>query len=639
MLYPRTTSTWSADQSAALYGIRQWGAGYFDVSPQGDVVVRPKGPNGGTEVSLTDVVSALHDRGLAMPMLLRFGSILGHRIDTIHNSFRKAIQDIGYENRFQGVYPIKVNQQQQVLAEIVEHGRAFHHGLEAGSKAELIAAMAYMQDEESILVCNGYKDEEFIDLALYMQMMGMKPVLVIELPDELDLILQRAKQLGVTPMLGVRAKLATKAGGHWESSGGDRSKFGLNAAQIIDVVDRLRELGKLDCLRMLHYHLGSQVPDIRAIRRSVTEGSRFYVDLVAEGAAMGYLNVGGGLAVDYDGSHSDQASSANYTIDEYAVDVVETVKEVTGRANVAHPVLVTESGRATVAHHSVLLFNILDVTRVETHDLPEALPEDAHVMLGNLMAVVEMLREDNLQECYNDATYYRDEIRALFQHGVVSLRQRAIAERIFWVVARRIVAMVEEMEFVSDELDALRTATTDVYHGNFSVFQSLPDAWAIDQLFPVMPIHRLDEEPVRSGTVADITCDCDGTLDSFIDRPSRGRTLPLHETAGGGEYYLGVFLVGAYQETLGDLHNLLGDTNVVNVYISPEGAVEYEREVAGDTVAEVLTYVEYQPSNLLDQVRTRAEQAVRRGLIAPQMRRTITEAYEAGLRGYTYFEN
>ncbi len=638
MLLPRTTTPWSAEESATLYGVRHWGAGYFDVSPEGEVVVRPDGPDG-VQVSLMDIVGALHERGLVMPMLLRFGGILGHRIQTIHQSFRKAIEGVGYKNRFQGVYPIKVNQQQQVLAEIVEHGRAFHHGLEAGSKAELIAAMAYLQDEESILVCNGYKDEEFIDLALYLQMMGMKPFLVIELPDELDLILQRAEKLGVTPMLGVRAKLATKAGGHWENSGGDRSMFGLNAAQIIDVVDRLRDLGKLDCLRMLHYHLGSQVPDIRSIRRSVTEGTRFYVDLVAEGAAMGYLNVGGGLAVDYDGSHSDQASSANYTIDEYAVDVVETVKEVTGRTGVEHPVLVTESGRATVAHHSVLLFNVLDVTRVETHALPDSLPEDAHLMLGNLMAVVEALRGDNLQECYNDATYYRDEIRSLFQHGVVSLRQRAIAERIFWVVARKIAAMVEGLEYVPEELDALRNATADVYHGNFSVFQSLPDAWAIDQLFPVMPIHRLGEEPARTGTVADITCDCDGKLDHFIDRQAGRLTLPLHDLSATDEYYLGVFLVGAYQETLGDLHNLLGDTNVVNVYVSPEGEVEYEREVAGDTVAEVLSYVEYQPGNLLDLVRTRAEQAVRRGLIAPQMRRTITEAYEAGLRGYTYFES
>ncbi len=635
---PETLTRWTAEKSIELYGVREWGGGYFDVNSRGDVVLRPYGHRKAVEVSLMDIVAGLKDRGLAMPVLIRFGNILADRIRLLNDSFQKAMREAKYQNTYVGVYPIKVNQQQQVLEEIVRHGRPFHHGLECGSKAELAAALAYMTDPESYIVCNGYKDEEFIDLALYALKIGIQTILVIEMPGEVDLILERAARMNIKPRLGVRAKLATRAEGHWTDSGGDRSMFGLNASHIIDIVDLLREREMLDCLEMLHFHLGSQIPNIRNIRAAVSEGSRFYVNLVQEGAKMGILNVGGGLAVDYDGSHTNFASSSNYTIDEYAADVVETVMTLTDAAEVPHPVIISESGRATVAHHSVLLFNILDVSRFESHGLPSSLPDNASEALKNLMHTNQSLTAKNVQECYHDAVYYRDEVRSAFEHGVVSLRERALAERIFWHVVNRVAAEVKGRKYVPDELAGLSAAIADVYHANFSVFQSLPDSWAIEQLFPVIPIHRLSEAPTRQATVADITCDCDGKISKFIDLHDVKNTLPVHQL-NDDEYYMGVFLIGAYQETLGDLHNLLGDTHVVSVQIDQTGLIEYDREIPGDTVADVLSYVEYNPSDLLDRMRKHAEAAVRSGRITPQERREIVAAYETGLRGYTYFES
>ncbi len=634
-----TLTRWTVDKSVDTYGVRNWGSGYFDVSPKGDIVVRPHGSRKATEISMMDVVAGLKDRGFAMPVLLRFGNILADRIRMLHESFEKAIQEAAYQGPYRGVYPIKVNQQQQVLEEIVRYGRPFHHGLECGSKAELIAALAYMQDPDAYVVCNGYKDEEFIDLALYAQKMGIQTILVVEMPGEVNLIMERAERMNIRPRLGIRAKLATRAEGHWMESGGDRSMFGLNASHVIDIVDLLRKREMLDCLHMLHFHLGSQIPNIRNIRAAVSEGCRFYVNLVQEGAKMGIINVGGGLAVDYDGSHTNFASSSNYTVDEYAADVVEVIMQLTDQADVPHPAIVSESGRATVAHHSVLLFNILDVSRFESHGLPESLPEDACDALKNLMYANETLNAKNVQESYHDAVYYRDEIRSAFDHGTVSLRERALAERIFWHVINRVAKEIQGRKYVPDELAGLSAAIADVYHGNFSVFQSLPDSWAIEQLFPVMPIHRLQEAPTRQATLADITCDCDGKINRFIDLHDVRNTLPLHRLLEREDYYMGVFLVGAYQETLGDLHNLLGDTHVVSVHVDEEGQIEYAREIPGDTVADVLSYVEYRPSDLVDCMRRHAERAVRAGAITPQERREILAAYQAGLRGYTYFES
>ena len=635
---PQALSRWTAENTAELYGIRNWGSGYFDVSEKGDLVVRPHGAGSTDVVSMMEIVEGLNARGIGMPVLLRFGDILAARIAAINNSFRKAIGEVGYKGRFRGVYPIKVNQQQQVIEDVVAFGRPFNHGLEAGSKAELITALAYCNNPEALIVCNGYKDEEFIDLALYALKMGMQTVMVIEMFSELPMILDRAKRLGVKPRIGVRAKLAAKGGGHWNESGGDRSQFGLNASQIIDLVDYLRKHEALDCLEMLHYHLGSQIPNIRNVRQGAVEAVRMYVNLVKEGARMGLMNVGGGLAVDYDGSHSNFASSANYKIDEYAADIVETIQQIADQAGVPHPDIVSESGRATVAHHSVLLFDIFDVSRMNIgEDEVLTIPAEADENLKRLDEVLKSLNGKNAQECYHDAVFHRDEIRSLFNQGSVTLRDRALAEKIFWQIIMKIAEEIRERKYVPDELQDLETVLADVYFGNFSVFQSLPDSWAIEQLFPIVPIHRLAEMPTRKAVLADITCDCDGKIDRFIDLHDVRRTLPLHEM-NGRDYILGVFLVGAYQETLGDLHNLLGDTNVVSVRIGENGQTEYVREISGDTVADVLSYVEYDPNDMIHQMRQTAEQAVRNGRITPEERREIMAAYETGLRGYTYFE-
>lgn len=627
---------WSIKQAADLYGVDHWGAGYFSVSEQGEVAVHPAG-NGGA-VSLHEIAQGIQERGFDLPVLVRLSDILDARIKMLHESFASVIREYQYAGRYRGVYPIKVNQQQQVVEEICNFGATYHHGLECGSKAELIAAMSFLKDPEAYLICNGYKDEEFIDLGLYALKMGIRCVFVIEMPSELDLILERSKALNIRPILGVRMKLSTQASGHWTESGGERSVFGLNTAQVMDVVDSLREQDMLDCLHLLHYHLGSQIPNIRDIREAVKEGCRIYAGLVAEGATMGALDLGGGLAVDYDGSHTDFEGSCNYGTAEYCSAIIEEVMSILDETGTPHPDIITESGRATVAYYSILLFNILDVSRFETHALPDGLPDGTNELLANLMETLSALTAENFQECYHDAVYYRDEAHELFKRGGITLRERGLAGQIFWRILRRIAVLLRDLDYVPDEFENLNAVLADVYYGNFSLFQSLPDSWAIDQLFPIMPIHRLDEEPMNEAILADITCDCDGKIDRFIDLRDVRRTLPLHDLKDDEDYTLGVFLVGAYQETLGDLHNLLGDTNVISVQIDADGQVHYTRELEGDSVSDVLSYVEYEPKDMVHRVRAMAERAVKNGKVTPRERRSIMEAYINGLRGYTYFE-
>ncbi len=626
---------WSVEDSVELYGINNWGADYFSVSRKGEVMVHPHG--NGVGVSLRKIIDGLDDRGLDMPVLLRLSDILDSRIQKLHESFAKAIAEFEYDGRYRGVYPIKVNQQQQVLEEITQFGARYHHGLEAGSKPELIAALAYMHDTEAYLICNGYKDAEFVDLGLYARKMGIQCVFVVENPSELALIIERSRELDIKPIIGVRLKLSTQASGHWNESGGERSVFGLNPSQVCDLIDTLRDEEMLDCLKLLHYHVGSQIPNVRDIREAVVEACRVYTGMVNEGAPMGILDLGGGLAVDYDGSHSDSSSSRNYGLDEYCAAIVENIVSTLDEVDIPHPDIVTESGRATVAYYSVLLFNILDESRFEIDKLPKTLDEDAHELLRNLMAVVDVLEAKNAQECYHDAFYYRDEIHQRFKRGSMSLRERALAGEIFWHIVTRICALTKEMEFVPEELRKLPSMLADIYYGNFSLFQSLPDVWAIDQLFPIMPIHRLKEKPTREVVLADITCDCDGKIDQFVGQYTTRDTLQLHNLTDK-EYYLGVFLVGAYQETLGDLHNLLGDTNVVTVRVDYEGHLQFTRELEGDSVADVLSYVEYDPKRMIRKIRELAEDAVQNNRISPKERRRIMDAYEDGMRGYTYFE-
>ncbi|MBQ7606470.1 MAG: biosynthetic arginine decarboxylase [Desulfovibrionaceae bacterium] len=637
MAHQKALQAWTIDDSLELYGIRHWGAGFFDIGQNGDVVLCPKGQDG-PKISFMEIIAGLHERGYDMPVLLRIENILTSRIAAIHESFRKAIQTLGYHGEYRGVFPVKVNQQQQVIEKIVQAGTAYHHGLEVGSKGELLAALSLIRDREACLVCNGYKDEEFFKLGLHAHRLGYNVFFVLEMPGELEVLLKQASNVGVRPNIGLRSKLSAKASGHWSDSGGERSTFGLSISEIVDIVDTLKERNMLDCLKLLHYHLGSQISNIRDIRNGVMEGARLYQGLVHEGAPMGFLNLGGGLAVDYDGSHTSYSMSRNYTLDEYCTDVVEAIMAILDEQNIPHPHIITESGRATVAYYSVLLFNILDTSVVEEFAVPEKLSDDMPDAVRNLHEVYSLISLRNLQECYNDAIYYRDEVRKLFSTGQITLRIRTFGERIFWAIIMRIAREKNHLKHIPRELEDIDVSLADIYYGNFSVFQSLPDSWAIDQLFPVVPVHRLNEFPSRQGIISDITCDSDGRIDQFIGSQGMKMTLDLHPLKKGEEYYLGVFLVGAYQETMGDLHNLMGDTNVVSIRADENGGYQYVREIRGDSVADVLTYVEYEPRRILEDLRTTAELAVREGKISPSERYSILQAFEDGLRGYTYFE-
>lgn len=629
--------SWTIEDAEHLYRVSSWSNGYFGINPQGDLVVNVNG-DATPAIALKDFIQGMRDRGKEMPVLLRVQNLLENQIRLINESFAKAIAASNYQGQYRGVFPIKVNQQAQVIEDIVRFGKPYQHGLEAGSKAELMIALSMLREPGPLIVCNGYKDREFVELGLGMLKLGFKVVFVIETPAELPIIIESSRAMNIRPLIGVRTKLFSHVSGHWNSTSGDRSMFGLNAHQLIGVIDGLKAEGMLDCLQFLHYHLGSQIPNIRDIRTGVREACRYYVELVEEGAPMQYLDLGGGLAVDYDGSRSSAIHSRNYSLEEYCVDVVETIQAVLDEKGIAHPTIVTESGRATVAYSSILLFDILDVTGFSDAEFPPARDNESNQMIQNLRYAYETLSPKTAQETFNDAVYFRDEARDAFMRGNLPLRIRSEVEQIFMVIMAEVAKIAEQYPDALSEPEVLKTMLADIYYGNFSVFQSLPDAWAIDQIFPLVPIHRLNERPTRNTIVADMTCDSDGKIDRFVEDGEVQRVLPLHSINLGEPYYIGAFLVGAYQETLGDLHNLLGDTHVVSVYVHEGGSFDFVNEVEGDSVADVLSYVEYQPQNLLAQFRETAERAVRSGKITAAERQRLVNMFEAGLRGYTYYE-
>ncbi len=634
----RNAADWSSEDSAELYGIRQWGDDNFDLSSDGKVVVKIKFPSGEVVVPLTEIVAGVGARGHNFPLLLRIENLLDTRLELLNTSFAAAIVANDYQGRYQGVFPVKVNQQAQVIEEISRFGAAYDTGLEAGSKAELLLALANLKDG-GLLICNGYKDREFIDLGLWANKLGYRCFFVVESPSELQLILQRSAQLGIEPRLGMRIKVSAKVGGLWTETSGDRSSFGLSTAQLVDVVDQLREFGKLDCLQLLHCHLGSQIPDLEEIRAGVREASRFYADLAAEGVPLRYLDLGGGLAVDYIGNRSKHSYSCNYTLPDYCHCLVETVAQTLAPQQINQPILITESGRATVAHTTLLLFNILDVLEFRPLSLPQHCPTDAPELVMRQFQLHRQNVAKDLLETYRQALDNRDRIREQFRNGQLSLRQRSLAESLFLSIARQVSDKLEESNQDPEQLAALRQNLADIYYGNFSIFQSLPDSWAIGQLFPVMPIDRLHEAPSRDAIISDLTCDCDGKLDRFVLAGTEQSTLPLHPLREGEDYVLGVFLMGAYQETLGDLHNLFGDTHVVSVRINQNGSFDVNKELAGDSVAEVLSMVEYQPKELLEKFRITAEQAVRDKRISVAERQQILAEFSAQLQGYTYYKH
>ncbi|MFY0640464.1 MAG: biosynthetic arginine decarboxylase [Bermanella sp.] len=630
---------WGIEQARDTYGIKNWGNGYFDISDKGDVVINnPKDP-AAIGLSLMDVIQGLRDRDLHMPALLRIENIIDHSISHLNETFKNIIERLGYQGTYRGVFPIKVNQQAQIVEEVARFGARYDYGFEVGSKPEMIAALSTLDsNSEQMLICNGYKDQEFIDLALQAVKLGTRCFVVIEALAELPIIIERSKTLGIEPLIGVRAKMTSKVSGHWNSTSGDRSVFGLSASQIIQVVDILKDNEMLHCLQLLHCHLGSQIPNIRDIRGGVNEACRYYADLCHEGATMNFIDLGGGLAVDYTGAHSQESQSRNYSLDEYCEDVVETIMSTLDGYGIPHPTIVTESGRATVAYSSILLFNILDATRFEPIEI-KTLENKGHELLDNMRGIFEYLKPARVQECFNDAHYYRDEVRELFKRGQIGLRTRAEAENLFLKVLRDIKSLLPQLDQIPKELEGFDESLADIYYGNFSLFQSLPDSWAIEQMFPVMPVHRLTEIPDRRAVLADITCDCDGKIDRFISKDREYEpTLPVHSLKESEEYYMGVFLVGAYQETLGDLHNLFGDTNVASIRLRDGGGYEFVKENHGDTIEDVLGYVEYQPWEMKLRYRNKLEAAVNEGRISARERQQMMNTFNASMQGYTYYE-
>ena len=625
---------WTTDDARSLYNIEGWGHGYFDINDKGHVVVRPDRKRSGRELDLYEVAQDLEAQGVGLPLLLRFSDILHSRIDSLSARFAHAIKEFDYAGGYTTVYPIKVNQQRHVVEEIVEFGRKHGVGLECGSKPELQAVLALTEATDHIIVCNGYKDEEFMRLALMGQKLGHKVYIVLEQVSELDVLLQVADEMGVNPTAGVRIKLATEGSGRWAKSGGERSKFGLSAAQLMKVVDRLSSIGRLDVIKLLHFHLGSQITDIRYIKAGLQEIVRFYAELRSMGVDVTHVDVGGGLGVDYDGSNSTSEASVNYSLQEYANDIVYTMAEACREQDLPMPHLISESGRALTAHHALLLLNVIDVESQADVTVPEIADED-HAILHEMAEDYRSITPKRVRETYHDATFAKDRAQSLFNSGVLSLRGRAAVEQIYLATINAVARIAQrDREEYEDIIVDLEATLVDRYFCNFSLFQSLPDNWAIDQLFPIMPIHRLDEEPVRRGTLQDVTCDSDGKIDRFVGVRGGQPSLELHPFRDGEQYVLGIFLTGAYQEILGDLHNLFGDTNAVHIRLS-DGGYEVTDLVHGDTVTEVLNYVQFRASDLLATFRRKVSAATD---LTRQEANAFIADYVAGLEGYTYLE-
>jgi arginine decarboxylase len=631
---PPPPRPWSIDDSRNTYNIEGWGLGYFDINADGHVVVRPDKHHPERELDLFELAKDLEQQGVGMPLLLRFSEILRSRIESLSEKFETAITEFGYDGRYTTVYPIKVNQQRHVVEEIVQFGTAHGVGLECGSKPELQAVLALRETTDHLIVCNGYKDSEFMRLALMGQKLGHQVFIVIEQLSELDVLLEVADNMGVQPTAGVRIKLASEGFGRWAKSGGEKSKFGLSASELVKLIDRLNAMGRLDLLKLIHFHLGSQITDIRYIKAGLQEVSRFYAELRGLGVNITHVDVGGGLGVDYDGSSSTVISSVNYSLQEYANDVIYTIGEACREQGLPMPHIISESGRALTAHHALLLVNVIDV---ESHMAitPPTPSDDDHLVLHELREGYESISKKSVREVYHDATFAKERAQELFKSGVLTLRGRAMAEQLYMATVNEVAKLAQmDREEYSDLLPEVEAALVDRYFCNFSVFQSLPDSWAIDQLFPIVPIHRLDEAPTRRGTLQDMTCDSDGKIDRFTGGRKGRPSLELHPYVDGEPYILGFFLTGAYQEILGDLHNLFGDTNAVHIRLAPNG-YEVTDLVHGDTVTEVLNYVQFRASDLLATFRRKVTSAKN---ITREEGNAFIADYVAGLEGYTYLE-
>ena len=640
-----TEHPWSIARSGDLYGLNRWGDPYFSINSRGHVVVQPRGDRGGS-IDLMELLSGLEERDLSSPLLVRFDDILDDRLERLHAAFERAISHYDYSGCYQGVFPIKCNQQRHVVEHLVESGRRWNFGLEAGSKAELLIALSLTQNPHALLICNGYKDHRYIETAILARKLGHQPVVVIEQADEVPRIIKASKVLGASPFLGLRARLSSRSTGRWGSSVGERAKFGLNLTEVLKTVEALKAAGLLDELRLLHFHIGSQINDIAVLKDALQEAGQIYVELIRLGAPMGLLDVGGGLGVDYDGSRTASAASTNYSLQNYANDVVATVKECCMPHNIPVPTLVSESGRAIASHFSVLVFNVLGCGQPPEQE-PAPQPDEP-LPVRNLRETLFQIRQVKdqpeidislLQEAWNDAVKFRDDALAAFRLGYIRLDQRAMAEELSWSCAQAINALLPGSKPIHEDLRGLQRALACTYYANLSVFRSAPDTWAIDQLFPVMPIHRLDEQPTELGQFADLTCDSDGKLDQFIDAGKTKSLLELHPLRDGEPYRIGIFLAGAYQEVMGNLHNLFGSTNAVHVRLNPIGSgYVLDHVVHGDTNADVLQVMEHDPDLMLERFRQATEQAIQSKALGIADARRLMDHLKTSLRQTTYLQ-
>lgn len=628
---------WRIDDSRDLYNIKGWGINYFDINEKGHATVSPlkaKGPS----IDLFELLQELAIRDVSTPMLLRFPDILDNRIEKINECFSRSIKEYNFNGTYFNVFPIKVNQQRAVLEEVVRHGKKFNIGLEAGSKPELHAVLANMDNPEALIICNGYKDEDFIELALLAQKMGKNIFIVVEKMNELHLVVELSRRIGVRPNIGIRIKLASNGSGKWEESGGYHSKFGLNSSDLLEALDYIREEQMCDCFKLIHFHLGSQITNIRKIKSGLREVSQFYIQLKQLGMNLEYVDIGGGLGVDYDGTRSSNASSVNYSVQEYANDVIYSITEACDKYETPHPNMIAESGRALTAHHSILIFNILETAGPAFFDEDiHEIAEDAPEIVKDLYSIYKGLTPKNLLENWHDAIQLNDDSLSGFKTGSIDLQTRAMTERLFWSIARDVNRLSKDLRHPPYELSSLPRLLAEKYFGNFSLFQSLPDSWAIDQIFPIMPIQRLNEEPIVEATLQDVTCDSDGKIDMFVRGGEVSRTLPLHPLKKDEPYYMAVYLVGAYQEILGDLHNLFGDTNAVHI-VCDEDTYKIEKIIDGESVEDVLDYVNFSDKALVRTMENWVAGSVKEGRISLQEGKEFLNIYRSGLYGYTYLE-
>jgi arginine decarboxylase len=628
---------WDLESAIATYNIDRWGAGYFTINASGNVVARPLQENGGS-IDILEVVNEARSRGLPFPLVVRFQDLLRHRVESVNRAFQNAITEFAYRNEYRGVFPIKVNQLREVIEEIIDAGRQFHFGLEAGSKPELVAALAMHQDPESLVVCNGCKDRAFVRIALLGRKLGKPVVIVVEKLEELEQTIRAAKEVGVEPHIGIRLRLHSKGSGKWSPSGGENAKFGLDTASLVAASEMLKQAGFAHCLKLVHFHVGSQVPDISTIKRAVREAARYYAKLCKLGHDLGYLDVGGGLGVDYDGSRSDFDSSANYSLQEYANDVVWNIGDVCDSEGVAHPVIVSEGGRAIVAHHSVLVMEAFSSIEKTAPKLKVDASEKDHKLVHDIIDVKQRLKRGNRMESLHDIQQIKEEAQQMFELGLLDLQSKAKVETVYWQVAQQIVNMHRGLRYIPEEIKQLETSLGDQYICNFSVFQSLLDHWALGQLFPIMPIHRLTTQPDRNGMIVDITCDSDGKVSKFTDLQDVRDTLLLHRITPGEIYYLGVFMVGAYQDIMGDLHNLFGRVTEVHVFLDPdeESGWYIEEVIEGSTIGEVLAMTQWDKGELMRLLKTQVDAAIKSDRLKPNDAMKLLSDYERLLQEYTY---